>query len=60
MHEARASGSTTDKACCAAASSKPALVMLDAGNEELFDIQENSGKAYGILKAQDAVPFDTR
>jgi hypothetical protein len=34
--------------------------MLDAGNEELFDTKENSGKAYGILKAQDAVPFDTR
>ena len=59
MREARASGSTTDKACCAA-SSKPALIMLDAGNEELFDTKENSGKAYGILKAQDAVPFDTR
>jgi len=31
-------------------------LMLDAGNEELFDIKENSGKAYGILKSLDAAP----
>jgi dienelactone hydrolase len=31
-------------------------LMLDAGNEDLFDIKDHSGKAYGILKAQASVP----
>ena len=35
---------------------KVPTLMLDAGNEELFDIKENSGKAYEILKSQDAAP----
>ena len=32
-------------------------LMIDAGNEELFDIRENSGKAYEILKSQAAAPL---
>jgi uncharacterized protein len=31
-------------------------LMLDAGNEDLFDIKDHSGKAYEILKAQASVP----
>ncbi|MDM0002666.1 dienelactone hydrolase family protein [Variovorax sp. J22P240] len=31
-------------------------LMLDAGNEELFDIRENSGKAHDALKARGSAP----
>jgi acetyl esterase/lipase len=31
-------------------------LMLDAGDEELFDIRESSGKAYAMLQAQGRVP----
>ena len=32
-------------------------LMLDAEHEEFFDVAENCGKAYAILKAQGAVPL---
>ncbi|MDM0022394.1 alpha/beta hydrolase [Variovorax saccharolyticus] len=35
---------------------KVPTLMMDAGNEELFDIRENSGKAYDILKSEGTVP----
>ena len=35
-------------------------LMMDAGNEELFDIRENSGKAYEMLKSQATAPVDYR
>jgi len=35
---------------------KVPTLMMDAGNEELFDITENSGKACDMLKSQATVP----
>ena len=35
---------------------KVPTLMLDAGNEDLFDIRQNSGRAYEILKSQDTAP----
>lgn len=35
-------------------------LLLDAGNEELFDIRENGGRAHEILKAQAAAPVRYR
>jgi uncharacterized protein len=32
-------------------------LMIDAGNEELFDVRENSGKAFEILKSQENIPL---
>jgi dienelactone hydrolase len=32
-------------------------LMLDAEHEEFFDVAENCGKAYAVLKAQGAVPL---
>lgn len=39
---------------------KVPTLMLDAGNEELFDIRENGGKAHDMLKAGGRAPVDYR
>jgi len=35
-------------------------LMIDAGNEDLFDIKQNCGTAYEILKSRGVVPVDYR